>query len=786
MATFEDVVIRVTERGAKETANSIGGIGKAAEATTGAVASLNRVMYSLLGAFSVKTLVDYTDKFQAMGNQLKLVTKNTEDFNKTQERLFQMANQNRVGVSELTELYTKLAMSQKEVGVSGEQLWRVVDTVSKAITVSGRAGQAGANGLRQFIQGLVSGKVQGEELRSVLENTPYLAKTLADGLRVPVGALRELGAQGKLTSKVVVDALLSMQKQVDKDFAKTGVTISQAFTILDNAFTRFIGQSGSASGASKILSEGIVFLAMNIDKVAFAIIAATAAWVGYRIAVMAVAAAQWLANAAISANPIVRLVTIIGGGIALLIAFTTEWKTVVDVMTAAGKTALEVFKWIADGVTSAIKWMMEFGKATNEVATAFSAGFGSAIEAVVGFFTSWASWLMNLITVTVPGYFFSGVEAIRKFFVDGFTAIKDFIVGIFTNLKKMLEDFVKSAMSFIDRVISAAKSAANAIASLGGGGSGKEVAGARASGGPVTGGKTYLVGENGPELFSPNSSGMIIPNGGSSTGSAQQLQAANSNYDATRSQRMLEDSLQAALGVHFESLRAIGNETNVKLDKLIELGTQTANATTSLNSTVETANANGSTASGTSAINNFGIGGVQTGTEVTAPSSIPAYAPPSSGGGSSGGGSSVGYWVGQLAKALTDEVTGLRAGNQSRVNWVRSQIPGDILDEVTVRARRQVFGAGNSATINFRTGGQFVVPGGTGVDSKVIPIRATPGEEVNVRTRKQVRDEENTGGQRGGDTFIFQVSTPDANSFRQSETQVMREFLRRASAATRN
>lgn len=782
MATFEDVVIRVTERGAKETANAIGGIGKASEQTAGAAAALSRVMYSLLGAFSVKVLVDYTDRFQSMGNQLKLVTKNTEEFNKTQERLFTLANQNRTSVDGLTELYTKLAMSQKEVGVSGEQLWRVVDVVSKSIAVAGKSGQAGANGLRQFIQGLVSGKVQGEELRSVLENTPFLAKTLADGLRVPVGALRELGAQGELTSKVVVEALLRMQASVDKEFAKTGVTIRQALTILDNAFVRFIGQSGQVGSASSIVSQGIVFLAQNIDKVAFGVIAATAAWVGYAAAVRLVAAAQWLANAAIAANPVVRLVAIVATGVAALIAFTTEWKTIVEVVTRAGLAVVELFKWISEGVTGAIAWFTQLSASIDASANSLSASWGAALTSVTEYLGSWVTWLTELVTVTIPGYWNTGIEMVKKFFIDGFTSIRDFIVGVFDFLKTTLDNWVKSALSFINRVIDAAKSAANAILGLGGGGGSRELAGARAEGGPVSGGKTYLVGENGPELFTPNSSGNIIPNGGS-TGSSAQLRSANDNASSTRSQRMLEETFRAALQPEFESLRAIGNQTNVRLDKLIELGQQTASATTSLNNTVEASSSTGSTASGTSAINNFGIGGVNTGTTVTASNGMPTYANTTATGGGAGG-SNAGYWVSQLAKALADEVTGLRAGSQSRVAYIKSQIPSDILDEVTKQAQRKVFGTGQNATVNFRTGGQLMVPGGTGVDSKVIPIRATPGEEVTVRTRKQQRDAA-TPMNTGDVTINFNIETPDANSFRQSETQVLREFSRKASAAMR-
>src|SRR6478609_10687936 len=125
--TFEDVIIRVSERGVKETANSIGILGKESEKAAGAVAALNRIMYTLMGAFSVKVLVDYTDKFQNLSNQLKVVTKDTAELTKVQDQLFQSATKTRTSVAALTDLYVALKMSQKETNISGDKLTKVME-----------------------------------------------------------------------------------------------------------------------------------------------------------------------------------------------------------------------------------------------------------------------------------------------------------------------------------------------------------------------------------------------------------------------------------------------------------------------------------------------------------------------------------------------------------------------------------------------------------------------------------------------------------------------------------
>lgn len=99
------------------------------------------------------------------------------------------------------------------------------------------------------------------------------------------------------------------------------------------------------------------------------------------------------------------------------------------------------------------------------------------------------------------------IESTKAFGV----AIYDNIVGAFDNVRASVGsffDWIGSKFAFVSSSLGRIKSAVG----FGGGGAQEPIAGARAAGGPVTGGKRYLVGENGPELFTPGASGSIIPN----------------------------------------------------------------------------------------------------------------------------------------------------------------------------------------------------------------------------------------------------------------------------------
>ena len=120
-----------------------------------------------------------------------------------------------------------------------------------AIITSGASATEASAGLIQFSQGLASGTLRGDELRSVLEQLPRLARAIADGLGITVGELRELGSAGALTGEQVLRAIQSQAGQIAKEFAEIDRTAAQAFTQLESAFLRAAGISADTAGGTE-------------------------------------------------------------------------------------------------------------------------------------------------------------------------------------------------------------------------------------------------------------------------------------------------------------------------------------------------------------------------------------------------------------------------------------------------------------------------------------------------------------------------------------------------------
>lgn len=158
---------------------------------------------------------------------------------------YRAAQNSRSDLSDTTTLINRIMMSGvygQEAGSLGSAT-RMAEILNKALVVGGGTAEENKRALIQLSQGLSSGRLQGDELRSIREQAPYLASVLAEGLNkiddrfigTTVGDLKELGAQGELTSDVVIRALEAMQDQVDATFAdKAPRTWAQGLTSIKN------------------------------------------------------------------------------------------------------------------------------------------------------------------------------------------------------------------------------------------------------------------------------------------------------------------------------------------------------------------------------------------------------------------------------------------------------------------------------------------------------------------------------------------------------------------------
>lgn len=219
----------------------------------------------------------YADTWQETANKIAATGEATENVGARQSELADLAIRSRSDFGSVVDLYTGLRRATEELGASQAQVLRVTETVSKGFVVGGQSAATAAGAIIQLNQAFQSGKLSGDELNSVLEGAPPIARLIAKEFGVGVGDLKKLAEEGKLTSEKVFTAILKGSKDIEAEFAKTNATIGQSFTNLTTAFTRYIGEVDQATGVSRAFAGGIQAIADNINVVApaAAVLAAT-------------------------------------------------------------------------------------------------------------------------------------------------------------------------------------------------------------------------------------------------------------------------------------------------------------------------------------------------------------------------------------------------------------------------------------------------------------------------------------------------------------------------------
>lgn len=230
--------------------------------------ALGRYVAAAAGAFGVSQLVQSADKWTDLNNKLRLVTNSTGEFKRAQEEVGRIANTTYQDMGATASVYQKIAMVQERLGITSSETARIVETVNKTIAMSGSSTAAAAGAMTQLGQAFASGTLRAEEFNSIMEGAPALAIALEKGMGLAQGSLRQMVVEGKVSSQDMTRAILKMSDDVDASFGKIQPTIRQSMTVLDNEFTKFIGKSDEAGGASAQLSNAIGFLAQNMEAIA--------------------------------------------------------------------------------------------------------------------------------------------------------------------------------------------------------------------------------------------------------------------------------------------------------------------------------------------------------------------------------------------------------------------------------------------------------------------------------------------------------------------------------------
>jgi len=475
--------------------------------------NLKNVLLAVASSVVIRQIFSLTNEFQNLQNRLKLVTNSTFELNKVQEELFQISRRTRGGFSETVELYQKLALQSQNLGLKNTQLLQITENVNKVIGIAGVNSIQASSGILQLSQAFASGRLQGDEFRSISENIPPLLDIFAKELGVTRGELKKLGAEGKITSDIIATALLKETDNINKKFQQITPTIGQATTRLGNSFLNLVGKFNEVTGSADVVSKSILGISDAIDKLAVKseqpklLQALTFAFSGIFIKESEIAKKLGV-KLEESNHHMFRMAnnsSRVKENVKEIIKFTSTSNHHMFEMANSVKKTEETFKSMNE---NALKNLQE--KFTNistsikEGLNAGISGFSNALARSIILGEDLGKAFKNMIANALVNTLAILIEIIIRMGIQK-------ILGIdLENQEKKHLDIMKKKTAELQKQLGISL----ILATLGffTGGSFLSTSGGsmkRASGGSVQKGQPYMVGEQGAELFVPNQTGQI-------------------------------------------------------------------------------------------------------------------------------------------------------------------------------------------------------------------------------------------------------------------------------------
>lgn len=441
----------------------IRGVGRELTGLEGAAGRLqtlfSRVFQAIGIGAGVRGLLQLAEAFQQTQNRIRQVIDSEEQLAGTSERLFQIANRTRQSYESTVEVFARLGSSSKELGLSQERLLRFTENLNKAVALSGASAAEASAGLVQFSQGIASGALRGDELRSVLEQLPAVADVIARGLGVTRGELRKLGSEGKLSAEAIIGAFEKAGDGLNERFAKALPTVGQQFVVLKNEILRYVGSVDQSVGVTRALAQILQQVTNHINVIipALAALGVVLAVNLARVALGAVISQFRLFFALLNLSPIGRLIAIIGGVSAALLALGVDLEgLVVSLRESFNFDAIVL--GAAAVVDTIIGYYVGAYQAIGAVWDLLPERFGAIGEAALG--------AIRDLTETTIDYVVASFQTIGDVVIRTGSLIKEVIANSAGALGAISAGNLEAAETFSDNAKNSARLIGQAFASL--------------------------------------------------------------------------------------------------------------------------------------------------------------------------------------------------------------------------------------------------------------------------------------------------------------------------------
>ena len=202
--------------------------------------------------------VKTTDQLTQLRARIDLINDGSQSTAEIMDKVFSAANRSRGSFLDMADSVAKLNLLAKDAFTSNDEAIYFVEQLNKQFKIAGAGVQETTSAMYQLTQAMAAGKLQGDEFRSIMENAPMLAQSIAQEMGLSVGQLKEMSSQGLITADIIKNALFASAEETNAKFAEIPMTFQDIGTKLQNdliaAFQPVMEELGNMTSSDAFIS----------------------------------------------------------------------------------------------------------------------------------------------------------------------------------------------------------------------------------------------------------------------------------------------------------------------------------------------------------------------------------------------------------------------------------------------------------------------------------------------------------------------------------------------------
>jgi tape measure domain-containing protein len=341
-------------------------------------------------AFGIKGITNLSDTMTSTTARLKMMNDGLQTTEELQQMIYQSADNSRAKYVDTAAAVAKLGVLAGDAFGSTEEIVAFAEQMNKQFVIGGASVQEQTSAMYQLTQAMAAGKLQGDEFRSIMENAPMLAQSIADYMDIPKGELKEMSSDGVITADIIKNALFSVADETNAKFEEMPMTWAQVGNEVANTMLQVFDPVIQGIG------EGAQWVGDNWENLQPLFFGVAAGVTAYAVAMGISNAVTWLgvaANKALIVTMLTNPYTWVAVGIGLVVAAIYKWVQSVGGISIAWMIAKDkiLYAWdlIGVGVMTGVYGIADFmGFMKVAVLTELQGMVNDAIDIVNTFITA--------------------------------------------------------------------------------------------------------------------------------------------------------------------------------------------------------------------------------------------------------------------------------------------------------------------------------------------------------------------------------------------------------------